>query len=125
MGKGIALSIKEMYPNAYQAYKTQERRDGLRLGHVSYSEEPNNLIVMNGITQKDYWIPSAPRDKRYVDYGAIALVFEQVAKWANYYNVPVHFPAVGSGLGGGDWSIIEPIIHEQLKGIEHYLWRLK
>ena len=124
MGKGIALLIKEMYPNAYHAYKKQERLNGLRLGMVSYSEEPNNLIVMNGITQNDYWIPGAPRDKRYVSYEAVAQVFEQVAHYAKYYNLPVHFPLIGAGLGGGRWEEIEPIIAEKLLGIEHTLWRL-
>ena len=33
----------------------------------------------------------------------------------------IGYPKIGAGLAGGDWSIIEKIIDEELQGTDHTL----
>lgn len=49
---------------------------------------------------------------RYVNYAAIAKVFTEVFRQVRISKLPVHFPKIGAGLGGGNWDIIEAIIND-------------
>ena len=46
----------------------------------------------------------------------------QVAAHAKSSNASVHMPKIGTGLAGGDWAVIEPIIQEQLQGIPVFVY---
>lgn len=35
------------------------------------------------------------------------------------------YPAIGAGLGGGDWQVIEKIIQEALAGEDHTFVKFK
>lgn len=113
MGSGVALAVKKKYPECYDIYT----RVPLSLGEVvwydastDYNDPPHELWIANAITQEFYGT-----GKRYVNYAAIAECFKKVfrnakALRAGYHDV--HFPKIGAGLGGGDWSIIEQIIND-------------
>lgn len=125
MGKGIAKSIKDLYPAAYLKYKEHERKNGLVLGDIPTAKvNDNNLFVVNGITQQEYWVPGASKSNVYVNYDAIALVFENLRLWmkVNKIDLPIHYPAIGAGLAGGDWERINNIINAELYGHDHHLW---
>lgn len=125
MGKGIALSIKQKYHQAYKDYMEMYNVRGLQLGQVIFSNVTNFLFIANAITQDKYWQPGDDKNIIYVDYDAVRSCFERVAKFARQWNLPVHYPAIGAGLGGGDWNIINKIICEVLDGLEHHLWIFK
>lgn len=104
MGSGVALAIKQKYPQVYKDYK-QER---LYLGQSIRTWVDDELLVISAITQHNYG-----RDgKRYVNYVAIANVFSEAIVTAYAYDYVLHFPKIGAGLGGGDWSIIEQLIND-------------
>lgn len=110
MGAGIALQIKHKYPNAFNDYfmkcQLTNNTDSL-LGDIVTTRITDEFYIVNAFTQINYG--------RYhywsnVNYEAIRSVFTKVNDLALYYNLPVIFPMIGSGYGGGDWTIIEEII---------------
>jgi O-acetyl-ADP-ribose deacetylase (regulator of RNase III) len=109
MGSGIALQIKSKWPECYELYRTvceAENDYAALLGTiVPYSAGPQ-LVVANAITQLDF----GKYPKRYVSYEAIQKAFETIADAAAKAKMEVHYPLIGAGLGGGDWSIISEII---------------
>lgn len=110
MGAGIALEIKNRFPEVFHAYKTAER-SGLKLGSISFAEVvPGKKIIVNAVTQTLGGLDRA------VSYDAIADSFTNVLTFARtlqrHRNVsyPILFPKIGAGLGGGNWNIISAII---------------
>lgn len=121
MGSGLALTIKQTYPMVYQFYKDEwNRRGRFNLGEVQFYWVNHNKIICNAITQEKFG-----RDKRYTDYDAVRNAFQKVYALAKIDNLPIHFPKIGCGLGGGDWNIVKNIIEEELNGHESYVWVLK
>lgn len=125
MGKGIALTIRQMFPRAYADYMNQYRRNGLRVGEVIFSEVGNGLIIANMITQENYWRPGDDNDHVYVDYAGLRECFHILGTKSIMTDKPIHYPLVGAGLGGGSWDIISSIIDQELKDTNHTLWLLK
>ena len=127
MGSGVALAIKNKWPDVYQQYKDHfdTKSSWAALGQIIPVVVAPDTYVLNAITQKNYG-----RDgTRYVSYDAVTACFEKVRGWAEHFkqtenrSVPVNFPLLGAGLGGGDWEIISTIIDRTLgDGIEKYLW---
>ncbi len=115
MGAGIAKTIKQKFPAAYQADLATAKGEKAKLGKISHStiELPKgNLIVVNGYTQY-HW-------KGYVvkaDYEAIRQVFKAIKD--NFSRLRIGYPAIGAGLAGGNWTIIAQIIEEELAGENH------
>jgi O-acetyl-ADP-ribose deacetylase (regulator of RNase III) len=103
MGSGIALQIKEQFPAAYMQYL----RMPMILGQISIHLVNREKFIVNLISQNLYG-----RDgKRFVNYEAIAEGFERVRSYFSpIRDLPICFPAIGAGLGGGDWEIISTII---------------
>ena len=123
MGSGIAKEIKSMHPEVFEIYKRAEREKGLKLGSVSYLEVRPDFIIVNGITQEFY---GREPGRVYVSYGAIESVFEQAGKLAKEFNLPLIFPLIGSGLGGGDWKVISEIINRVVdSSVEKILYTLE
>lgn len=114
MGSGIALEIKNRFPDVFSEYELlcRCRNSADIIGYTQYVPIDLNKIIVNGIGQDRYG-----RDgKRYTNYEAIAEIFEDVNRYAqNYYDLrdillPICFPLIGCGLGGGKWEIISAII---------------
>lgn len=112
MGSGVAKLIREKWPSAYAAYKASEQHNGMRLGIVTYAEQEDGKVIINGITQQFY---GRTPGKVYVDYDAVREVVQAV-NWLMFkehgaFEIPsVAMPKIGAGLGGGDWEMIEEII---------------
>ena len=130
MGSGIALAIKNKYPEVYQEYTdafknaTWVPRDLLGSAQVVKIKSNKPLYVVNGITQENFGRDGA----KYVSYQAIQMVFSQVAMMASSNSLDVHYPMIGAGLGGGDWAIISDIIDttfSQYPNVNHNLWILE
>jgi len=121
MGAGLALAVKLKYPNVYKFYRDEwERRGKFNLGEVQFVYVAHNKVLCNAITQEKYG-----RDKRYTDYNAVRETFKKIYLLARVDGIPIHFPKIGCGLGGGDWNIVKNIIEEELHGHESYVWVLK
>jgi len=110
MGSGIALSIKDDFPAAYDAYKEYEREYGLELGTVSECGGIFNLHAQNLYGTKG-------QGNRFVDYEALynSLTTMRLDIQDNinesYDPVNIGFPyKMAADRAGGDWIVIEAMI---------------
>lgn len=108
MGSGVALAVKQRFPEAYQRYMLDYNDGSLRLGTSSYQRVSDNLYIANACTQEYYG-----RDgQRYVNYMAICSCFYKIFQWARTQGYACHFPKLGAGLGGGSWEVIQQLIND-------------
>jgi len=115
MGAGIAKDVARLWPAAYSADTSTPRGDQSKLGTYSVAHVENRwankLAIVNAYTQYE---PNPP-----VDYEAIRTVFETIA--TDFAGQRIAYPAIGSGLAGGNWSTIRDIINIALEGQDHTL----
>jgi O-acetyl-ADP-ribose deacetylase (regulator of RNase III) len=121
MGAGIAKTIKQVFPAAYQADLATVAGDQTKLGIYSVAQVDvpgRRLVIVNGYTQYQ-WRGAGLKG----DYEAIRQVFRRVKQ--AYAGSRIGYPALGAGLAGGDWSVIAAIIEEELVSEEHVFvqWR--
>lgn len=108
MGSGVAKIVKQKYPKAFADYRKVFETDGLELGRVYWSEQPDGMMIGNAITQQNFGV-----HKRQVSYPAVMACFQQIEE--ELYGEIVAIPRIGAGLGGGEWEIIEEIIDFTVK----------
>lgn len=123
-GAGIARTIRDRWPEAYDADLDTPKGLKSKLGKYSGAyifRKGYAFFVVNAYTQYTYarmWATSLPGVTVIppIDYDAVRSVFKALAK--EYANKPVRFgiPKIGAGLAGGDWDIIEKIIDEEMAG---------
>jgi O-acetyl-ADP-ribose deacetylase (regulator of RNase III) len=117
MGKGIALSIKQQFPEAYQADLATPKGDRRKLGTFSFAEverPPARFTVVNAYTQYDY-----RGDGVLADYDAIRSAFARIRR--QFPGRRIGYPKIGAGLARGDWDVIAAIIDEELAAEDHTL----
>lgn len=115
MGAGIAKTIKQVFPAAYEADLTTTAGDASKLGTYSQAVAEGNckpLIIVNAYTQYNWRGPG-----RLVDYDAIRQVFRRLKQ--EHSGKRIGYPAIGAGLAKGDWTVIAAIIEEELAGEDH------
>ena len=115
MGKGIALAVKKMLPEAYRVDCLTPKGDPSKLGTFSHAEIQRGAIrfvVINAYTQL-HWRGTGVK----ADYDAIRKVFAGVRQ--QFGGKRIGYPKIGAGLAGGDWSLISGIISEELAGESH------
>jgi O-acetyl-ADP-ribose deacetylase (regulator of RNase III) len=115
MGRGIALSIKQLFPEAYAADCATTKGDPTKLGTISVapvSRNGHDFLVVNGYTQIQ-WRGAGVK----ADYPAIRRVMREVK--ARFTGKRIAYPRIGAGLAGGDWSVIQTIVREELAGEDH------
>lgn len=119
MGSGIALSIKEDFPDAYAAYRRyEESNGGLILGTISsdmgvYNLHAQNLYGVKGDTS------------RFVNYEALYLCLLQMKDeidatlLSSIVSPKVGFPyKMAADRAGGDWDIVEAMIKSVFKNTD-------
>ena len=115
MGRGIALTIKQQFPEAYAADCQTEIGDRTKLGSFTVAQidrDGFNFTIVNGYTQF-HW----QGDGVLADYDAIRSVFRQVQH--QFGDKRIGYPKIGAGLAKGDWAIISQIIEEELTDETH------
>ena len=115
MGAGIAKIIKSEFPEAYKVDQNTKKGDKDKLGNYSFAEVIINgkkLTIINAYTQYDYG-----GNKINVSYDSIKKVFKKIKK--EFSGKKIGYPAIGSGLAGGNWEKIYSIICDELIGEDH------
>jgi O-acetyl-ADP-ribose deacetylase (regulator of RNase III) len=115
MGRGIALTIKQQFPEAYLADCQTETGDRGKLGNftsVQIDRDGFNFTIVNGYTQFDW-----QGEGVLADYDAIRSVFRRVKQ--QFKGQRIGYPKIGAGLARGDWQVISQIIEEELVGETH------
>jgi len=111
MRSGIAKSIRDRYPQAFEDYYAEYVSNGnkLYLGEVVITKYPERWIF-NCITQEFYG-----RDTSvvYVSYEAIHDMIIALNLICTCKGIDrIAFPKIGAGLANGDWSKIEAIFEK-------------
>jgi O-acetyl-ADP-ribose deacetylase (regulator of RNase III) len=117
MGKGIALTIKQKFPDAYRADLTTAKGERDKLGSYSQATVSTNgheFVIVNAYTQF-HWRGEGVR----ADYDAIAKAMRAIAQ--EFHGRRIGYPLIGAGLAGGDWNTIGAIIDQALAGEDHTL----
>lgn len=115
MGAGIALTIKNEFPEAYAAdAKTFNGHRG-KLGTYT-TVDTTSGVIYNAYTQYTYW-----DENDMLSYDAVRLVFERINKDMKSKGITrLGIPRIGAARAGGDWGTILGIIEEVCTDIEVY-----
>lgn len=115
MGGGLALSIRQMYPNVYKVYKEQCDAGNFKLGMIQPVAIPDkeNLYIVNMAGQDKYG-----RGGVFTNSEALRECLRKLNIWATEKKLPIFLPyLLGCGLGGGNWSEIVKIIEEEIPDV--------
>lgn len=118
MGAGLAKQIKVKYPQVFERYAAMKVvKKTNRLGKCQMVEViPAKLYVANLFAQFDI----VPRGMLHTDYTALGISLRNLNRWRTMsiekpQDFPIYLPkGLGCGLGGGDWRIVEGIIHDAI-----------
>lgn len=118
MGAGIALRIKNLWPQAYSADCLSNRGDVNKLGTYTLAVVEPNFVVVNLYTQYNYG-----GAKVNLSYEALESGLRLMVDNVNSDSVIFLLPAkIGCGLAGGDIKLTQPIIEKELINCEYYLF---
>lgn len=138
MGAGLAKQIKDKYPAVFRYYKArcdEDKRVRAELGfskstllgltQICYKEDylvgcvKDKQMIVNLFAQDGYG-----RDKQYTDYDALRKCLKSLSELFRGRATTVAIPyQMGCGLGGGDWSVVLPIIEEELAAYTVEIWK--
>lgn len=113
MGSGIAPKIASRWPQVRMADNSTHKKAKEKVGKFSVALVPldnKNLFIINLYSQYLY---ARIRGDKVTDYEAM----EHGLSALNLYldkGSKICLPKIGSGLGGGDWNVIEKIIENTL-----------
>ena len=107
-GRGFAEALKKRWPAVQADFRqmTAQHRRSLALGNVRICRLPAEVLVASVVAQKGYGESVSPR----IRYTALRKGLETVAEAAAQEGATVHMPRIGTGQGGGSWSVIEDIL---------------
>ena len=112
MGRGVALAFKRRFPDNFKAYKAACDRGELQPGRMFVFESGELMprLIINFPTKRDWRARSRLAD---VEAGLSALVAE--IKRHRVHSIAL--PPLGCGLGGLEWTEVQPRIHRALAGV--------
>lgn len=108
MGKGIALQFKQAFPANFKAYEKACRAHEVKAGHMFIYETGsmiNPRYIINFPTKRHWRGKSRIED---IENGLKALIAD--VKRLGIRSIAI--PPLGSGLGGLDWNVVQPMIEQ-------------
>lgn len=107
MGKGIALSFKQRYPDMFEKYRTACEKHQLTIGKLMLFYEPDHWLLL--FPTKENWRNPSKLD--YIEKGLMKFVNTYAEK-----NISsIAFPKLGCGNGELDWNTVQPLMEKHLK----------
>ena len=113
-GKGFVVAISRRWPEPesdYRRWYAERDQNDFGLGAIRVVSVADDLSIANMIGQHDIRRRSGTPPIR---YDAVRSCLSALRESARSLAATVHMPRIGCGLAGGDWSEIEPIIHDEL-----------
>lgn len=111
MGSGVAKALFLKWPEVRSEYIAKGNLKPHELGEVQFIPVETDILVANIVGQHDiFWKNGIPP----VRYDAIREGLKKVFIRAKEINASIHCPPLGAGLAGGEWSIIEKILVEEI-----------
>lgn len=112
MGKGLAKSLRDVYPAIYDSYDACIRHTppNRLLGTVDYVTVKPNLLIAQVFGQASIQSPRKPKTN-HTDEQALEQGLSNIRAIAELDGLTIHIPSgIGSGLAGGDKTRIHAII---------------
>lgn len=124
-GAGFVMAISSRWKAPERAYRHfANMPGGLELGTYQLTAVEPGLLVVNLIAQRGLRSKTNPRPLNYVHLGN-ALMNAGHYLNSNYGGqYTIHMPRIGCGLAGGDWRIVEQIIHDALPNFDIWVYDL-
>ncbi len=107
MGKGLALSFKNRYPEMFESYKKVCEKNSLKTGKLMLYYYPDHWILL--FPTKEHW--RYPSKLEYIESGLIKFV----QTYADKNISSIAFPKLGCGNGELSWNDVRPIMEKYLK----------
>ena len=109
MGKGIALEVKNRFPEVYYAYKQKCRNKEIRIGKL-FLWRGSNPWILNFPT-KFHW--KYPSKLKFIEAGLDDFI-KNYKKWGIKH---IAFPRLGAESGKLDWEEVRTIIYNKLASL--------
>lgn len=113
-GGGFVLAVSEKWIEPEVEYRRAIQKQEIELGDIQIVPIEDFAVVVNMVAQDGF-----PTDKRpcAIDYEALAECLRKIAKrLPPQYSI--NLPRIGTGIGGGDWNVIEEILNNELADYE-------
>jgi O-acetyl-ADP-ribose deacetylase (regulator of RNase III) len=112
-GAGFVLALSKKWKLPEQKYREWSKDDLFELGKTQYVGVGGGVTIANMIAQDGFGGVAVKYDK-------LRECIKDVCEHAKALGASVHAPRIGTGLGGGSWNKIEPILEEELcnEGVE-------
>jgi len=107
MGKGLALSFKQRYPQMFEKYKSACEKHLLTIGKLMLFYETDHWLLL--FPTKEDW--RNPSKLEYIEKGLIKFVQTYAEKGIT----SIAFPRLGCGNGELDWADVKPLMERYLK----------
>ncbi len=116
-GAGFVLAVSRRWKEPEAAYRAWARGDDrlvpFVLGNVQFVHTAEGMWIANMLAQtgigRGNGIP--------LRYDALGQCLVKVAAHAKEMGMPVFMPRIGTGLAGGAWSLVEPLIEQAFAGM--------
>jgi O-acetyl-ADP-ribose deacetylase (regulator of RNase III) len=114
-GKGFVLAVSRRWSApeaAYRAWHRDRAHNDFGLGAVQFVQADPYIWVANMVAQRG----KKPSKKHGppIRYAALDQCLQALATQALELGATVHMPRIGTGLAGGKWSKIEPLVIDRL-----------
>ncbi len=107
MGKGLALSFKQRYPEMFDRYKIACEKHLLTIGKLMLFYEADHWLLL--FPTKENW--RNPSKLEYIEKG----LNKFVQTYAEKNITSAAFPRLGCGNGELDWNDVKPLMEKYLK----------
>jgi Ca-activated chloride channel homolog len=116
-GKGFVMNVSARWPEVREQFRAWHEGSittpAFTLGEVlPVQVEPElwvvHLLVQHGTRSVNGEPP--------IRYPALEVALERLAEHAMQLGASVHMPRIGTGLAGGSWDVVEPMVGRQLAG---------
>ena len=107
MGKGLALSFKNRYPDMFEIYKKVCEKHQLTIGKLMLHQEADHWILL--FPTKENW--RNPSKLEYIEKGLMKFI----NSYAEKHITSIAFPKLGCGNGELDWNLVKPLMERYLK----------
>ncbi len=110
MGKGIAKTFKERYPEMFREYRLRCQAGELQIG---------KLMLWRG---PDKWVLNFPTKTTWRQPSRLEYVEQGLKRFAEVYDklgiTSISFPPLGCGNGNLEWEVVKPLMELHLKKVQ-------
>lgn len=109
-GKGFVLALSKKWKEPESEYRDWYKRGiDFTLGRVQYVKVESDILIANMIAQEGFKTSSVIPPIR---YEALYECLTDLYLIAKTHKAGVHMPRIGTGLAGGKWEEIGPMIEK-------------